>query len=72
MAVARGKEDYIDQLYSSFPLKDMTRREFRTQYVRLMDLRGVRRDLAGMVDTIQKGRTRALAMQRRVSGGKQA
>jgi hypothetical protein len=65
MAVEHGERDYIDQLFDSFEVKDMTRRAFRTAYVRLMDPKGIRRDLIDTVDRIQKGRTRALTMGRK-------
>ena len=54
MSVQTVKKDYVDELYDSFQCKDMTRREFRSRYVRAMDPRGVNRDLHGLVDEIHK------------------
>ena len=56
MSVEKGKRDYLDQLYDSFEVKNMTRQAFRTAYVRAMDPKGIRRDLIGMVDQIHKSK----------------
>lgn len=53
----RRREDNIDRLYNSFVVKDLSRREFRKEYLRLTCQTGINADLAGMVMDRQAVRT---------------
>jgi hypothetical protein len=66
MSVEWGKRDYIDQLYDSFPVKDITRSEFRRRYIVAMDPIGARRAAAAMIDKVHTGRM----IQRKVMDGR--
>jgi hypothetical protein len=45
----KRRKDNIDRLYDSFLIKDMTRKEFRKEYLRLTNQTGINQDLRKMV-----------------------
>lgn len=53
----RKRKDRIDRLYDSFAVRDLTREEFRKEYLRLMNPSGLNRDLRRMVMDRQTKRT---------------
>jgi len=49
MAVKKPDQAYLDELYASFRVKNISRTEFKRRYLAATDPRGIRRDL----ETIQ-------------------
>lgn len=43
------RKDAVDRMYDSFVVKDLTREEFRKEYLKLMNPAGLNRDLRQMV-----------------------
>ena len=61
MSLLHRRHDGIDKLYDGFAVKDLTRREFRRQYLALVNPKTAQRDLARVqnalgVEAIQRRR----------------
>ena len=61
----RRKKDALDRLYDSFLIKDLSRREFRKQYLALTNQTGINRDLRAAVKNRQAVHTMGLLAKER-------
>ena len=68
--IGRGQPDHIDQLYDSFKKKDLTRRQFRRAYKRVLSEKRSRKDLESMLLSLEIEKQQRERINRRIANGR--